>query len=261
MAAKNGRLEAQHTFAANKTASFTSAAGTTVGTGVAGSHYLADMVSQANTDLTSRGITLTISDGEGTPSAATGLCTIAAPGQYNLDVTFTSTEIRDAFGFAGNIAGASSPQTGTRACPGLWLPSVAKFTRHGDGDAGTLNTSFRQTVGLTGTVFSFGGGTGYFRELNGIMWDGLPSQRMRPHLATYVNETLEEFLGNTQFATGTYAALFSTGSSVRIIWDADVDGTYKAGKFLFPPKFDPETMIRGWVSRQRFEFPQFIVGA
>lgn len=260
MAVKQGRLEAQMTFAANKAGTWTDNIGATVVTITAGSYYLAELVTEINTQLP-RSWLVSISDGEGTPTAATGLATISSA-DYNISVTWTDTEIRDALGFTGNISGASTAQTGTRQCPGLWLPgNPGKFTRHGDSEAGTLNTSFRQTVGPTGTVFSFGGGTGYFREINGILWDGVPGRRVRPHLATYTNETLEEFIGNSQYLTGTYANLFATGASIRIYWDADVDGTYKAGKFLFPPTFDPDTFFAGSTSYYRVPMPAFIVGA
>lgn len=260
MAAKAGRLEAQMTIPFSEI-NFTDSVGLQTVTIPAADYYLADLVAEINTQLI-RNWLVTVSDGEGTPSAATGLCTITTS-----DVNFTvglaaAPYIRDALGFTGNIVGASSAQTGTRACPGLWLPGCpAKFTRHGDSDAGTLRTSSRQITGPTGTTYTIGTGTGYFRELVGILWDGVPGSRVRPHLATYTNETLEEFLGNTFYGVGTYSSLFSAGASNRIIWDADVDGTYKTGKFTWPESFDPDTMVHGWTGRYRIQAPRFIVGA
>ncbi len=269
MAVRSGRLEALHYFAANKTAAFTSnAGGPTTFTLTAGSYYLAQIVSQMNTDLAGLGFVVSISDGEGTPSSATGLCTIAAPGQYNISVTFTSTEIRDLLGFTGNIVAASSAQTGTRHCPGLWLPAnPGKFTRHGDYDAGTLNTQTRQTIGPTGAVYTVGGGTAYFRDLQGVLWDGVPATRVRPQYnssgtqTSTTNETLEEYLGNTFYGTGTYASLFTRGASNRLYWNADDDTKYVAGKFLWPERFDPDTFQPGYTAFYRVPAGRFVVGA
>ena len=256
MSAKGGRLEALHTFAANVTFDVTDNFGTYTVTVTAGTYYLVALVAAIAAQL--HVATITVSDGEGPPSTATGCTTMTNGGVSTFSVTWTSTGLRDALGFTANITTQTSV-TSTNACPGLWLPGIAKYSRHGDADAGTLSTTFRQTEGPTGQVYSLAGSNKRVR--NGILWTGVPGQRVRPHLATYTNETLEEFLGNTQYQTGTYASLFTAGSSIRIYDDADVDGTYTAGKFKFGREFDPDTMIEGWTQRYRIVMPQFTVGA
>lgn len=269
MAPKTGRIEAQYTFAANATSAFTENGVLTTVTITAGSYYLAEIVASINTQLPGNWI-VTVSDGEGTTAQSTGKCTITTT-TTPFSVTWTSTSLRDALGFTANIVGAVSAQTGANACPGVWIPGCpAKFSRHGDWDAGTLVTQLRQTVGPgasgVASVYAVGGGTAYHREIKGLVWDGVPGTRVRPQydggtVTSTTNATLEEFLGNTQYGVGTFSSLFSINASCRVYWDADEDGSYKAGKFLWPPTFDPDTMIKGWIGRYVCPWPVFKVGA
>lgn len=266
MAVKHGRLEAQYYFSANQASTWNNGGGNVVVTITAGSYYLAELVTAINTAL-GGSQTVAISDGEGVASSITGKATITSSG--TVTVTWTDTGVRNALGFTGNLAAAASPQTGSNACPGVWLPcNPGKFTRHGDFDAGTLSTQFRQTVGPgasgVASVYSVGGGTAYSREWNGILWDGVPATRVRPQYnssgtqTSTTNETLEEFLGNTQYGTGTYANIFTVGSQVRLYWNADDDTKYATGRFLWPERFDPDTFQPGYTAFYKINMPRLV---
>ena len=253
MAAKTGRLEARLTLVNTHGATFTDSVGATVVQVPAGNWYLTDLLAEINSDLP-RNWAVTISKGEGSVNEATGLCTITtSDGPWS--VTWNSTDLRDLLGFTGDIAGASSPQTGTQHCRGLWLPGCpAKYTRHGDGDAGTMITDMRHTVGPSGTVKTL-----YSERrqvIDGLRWAGPPGQRTRSHMETYANESMESFIEDCQLGDFTFGRV---GAPVRIIWDAAVDATYSTGKFMWPPAFDPETMFQGFVGRYQIAMPRFCV--
>lgn len=244
-----GRVEARITLAAGISATFTDSGGPTVVTITAGNYYPVEFVAAVDAQL---GVnwTITPSDGEG----GTGLCTINSSGTP-WSITWTSTTFRDILGFAGNIAGVSVAQTGTKHCKGLWLPgATAKFTLHGDGDAGKLVTTNRQTVGPTGTVHGLGGGTHYRHD--NIRWDGVPAARAKEHREAYVGESFEAFFRDCMTARLSYIPF---NPYVRFYWSADVDASYAVGRLLWPSEFDVATLVQGWTGRYVVNLPPLVV--
>ncbi len=59
-----------------------------------------------------------------TVSATTGLVTLSKSGTFT--VVWTSTDLRDALGFTGDLSGSAS-YTGTNQPPTLWLPKAGAF--------------------------------------------------------------------------------------------------------------------------------------
>jgi len=254
MPAKGGRLEAQFTTTGALTASFTDSGGTTVVSVPAGSYYFNQFLTEIDNDLGANW-TISVSDGEGGVSAATGRVTIQSSATP-FSVTFTSTLMRDILGFTGNVASTSSPATGANHVYGMWLPGCAKFTRHGDSDAGTLITDFRTLVSPSGDQVSFYGNK--YRVIDGVRWEGVQRQRVRTFAESVTNESLETFYLMTQLADSG-VSIFSVGSPIRFYWDADVDGTYRVVKAQWPPTFDPNTWFQGYTGLYVIDMPRLKV--
>lgn len=258
MTAKAGRLEARLTFAADVTVSVSSFIGSGTATVAAGSYYPTDLCSTFQTALNASPAgtnwTVTPSNGEGIQSAETGRVAIHTA-NTPWSITWTSTTLRDALGFTANIAAVTVPQTGPNHMKGMWLPGIRhKWSQHGDGDGGILVADTARTFGPTGIVKTLFGNSR--REHRGIRWEGVPQQRVKAHAEVVPGESLESFYRDADLGRLSYIPV---GTYVRLIWDADVDGTYAVGRLLWPREFNPSSMISGWVGRYIVEMPTLMV--
>jgi hypothetical protein len=253
MTAAAGRIEAA--FAISGVQNFTNAAGTIVFTPAASYAGVTDLIADLAAQL-GAGWSVGWSSGEGPVASATGKVTIDSATHYPFTVTWTNTALRDILGFTGNLAAVSAPQTGTKHVIGAWLPAIEKFSRHGDRDAGTPQTDLRYQVSPAGDVNTLFGNS--FNVLDGLRWVGVPGQRVRQHLEAVVNESFEAFFRNCQLGGN---ASFAAGAAVRLYWSAADATHYATGTLLHRPKFDPDTMITGWVGRYVIELPRMIVSA
>lgn len=182
------------------------------------------------------------------------LLTVSSSGGPFL-ITWTSTTLRDLFGFDADIASTNTPQTGADSMQGIWMPCVPKFTRHGDDDDGRLVTDMRYTVGPQGHVRSLKG-SGY-RVHEGWAWNGIASNKAKTHHETYANESLESFWAQT-IVRGSDA--FGVNSPCGIFWDSDTNGQPDVyGRFRGWKTFDPSTVIQGWVGRYNVSLPPLVV--
>jgi hypothetical protein len=256
MAAKQGRLEARYTFSANQQVSWTdSAGGPLTATVTAGNYYPHELASALQTSI--QGLTgavganasVTISDGEG----GTGRCTITTS-DTPWSLSWTTTPMRDALGFSANISNVSAAQTGTHV-RGLWLPGLAKFSQYGDGAGGTIETDLRHLVGPTGVVTTLMGNKR--RVHKNARWTSVVNSRALAHFESVTNESFESFF--LDVATGRVSSYIPVGAYVRLVWDADVDGTYAVGRLMWPDTFDLEQYVSGWVGRFRVDLPPLMV--
>jgi hypothetical protein len=251
--AYKGRIEAKITLSANLTASVTDTGGSGTATITAGTYYLTTLIDAFNTACDAIGNGLVEISKTGLDEDATGLLSVHAGGAQ-FSITWTSTGLRDLFGFTGNFAAVTAVQTASKAPIGSWLPDVVKFSRHGDGDDGTPVSDFRQTVGPTGSVYTMYGNR--YSVLDGIAWQGVSGRKARKHLETYTNESWESFLLNCQFGVNQY---FLPGAPVRLYWSASDDADYAAGTLLHPSDFDPDTLVSGWNGRYVINLPRLVL--
>lgn len=85
-----------------------------------------------------------------TADNATGKVTISATGVGSFSITWTSTSIRDALGFTGNVSGATT-YTGSNQARYLWLPNVRRANLMG---AEPSSTSFDLGVQVEDGTFT-----------------------------------------------------------------------------------------------------------
>lgn len=234
---KRGRVEWQLTLSAPLTADATDSTGPfSISVGTAGDTYyptdLIAAVAMALEGATLQTWTVSLSGGE----SGTGLVTIASSSTYSL--TFTSTALRDALGFAGNIASTSSPSTGTKCAKGVWLPHDHKITRYGDGKPGWLEADLRAMITAGGHVSTVGG---LSRRINSVKWPGVP--------AAYVLEAFEVTEGSSfervyrDCMLGEFT-LGRAGAPIRLYWDAD-EASYSEYKIVgrLLDEFSPEPTL------------------
>jgi len=257
-----GRLEGRITFATAQQVEYADAGGGPVTVTVpAGSYYMTDLCEELETQvqnaggLIGDGFSCRLSAGE--PSTnPTGRVTLACTiTSQPFTLTWTSTDLRDALGFTADISVATNSATGTLHAKAVWLPStLGKFSRHGDSDNGRIVSDFRQTVGPTGTVHGLA--SSFYRVHDSIRWEGVPAAKAKEHHESTSGESFESFF--RAVALGRYSYI-PVNTYVRLIWNADVDGTYAVGRLLWPPSLDPEPMILGWTGRYTIALPPLVV--
>jgi hypothetical protein len=256
MGAKHGRVEARLTFSANQTGTVTDSIGGPVAWSVAaGNYYPWELVAAfqaaiiAAAGFIGDNFTATLSDGEG----GTGRVTLTNP-STPWSLTFTTTALRDAIGFSGNITNVSTAQTGTHM-RGLWLPGVPKFSPYGDGATGDIESDLRTLRGPTGRLSTLVGN--YFDLHRGVAWTGVPNTRAMAHHESVANESFQSFFRDV--ALGRVSSYIPVGPYVRLVWDADVDGTYAVGRLEWPAGFSLATMVTGWTGRYNVQLPNLVV--
>ena len=186
----------------------------------AGNYYPADLLSSFKTQLDAA----TGADGVFTVSGSfgetgTGIVTISHTVQ-TFTITWTSTDLRDALGFTGDLTPAATSFSGTKCARGVWLPGCPMVAAYGANDPGHTETDLAQTISPRGDVTSFVYET---RTRLAVQWTHVARARARVAGESVVGESFEQWWRYTQ---GGELSYFDAGSSVRLIWDADVPGTY-----------------------------------
>lgn len=126
-------------------------------------------------------------------------------------ITWTSTVLRDLLGFAANIS-AQTSATGTTAVRGVWQPDCPLTTmkRH---RSAPLKTDMRQSRAPTGTVYANVGNERY--QHDDVRWSHVPSHKAWRIDETVTNESLQQWLDDTQWGRG--HAWFAVSSKCRVI--------------------------------------------
>lgn len=138
-------------------------------------------------------------------SNGTGRVTLAGTGTWS--ITWTSTTLRDALGFAANIVAVAVAQTGTVCARGLWLPD-APMQLESDPARAPIVSDLRTTQSPTGKAYAMAGNT-FFRHRN-VRWSHVPQNRVHEAKAQFVGNTWETWFRQSQI--GGLVAWLSPGS-------------------------------------------------
>ncbi len=136
-------------------------------------------------------------------------------------ISWTSTALRDLLGYTGNISSVAS-STATTAARGVWMPDCPAVLEQRHRSA-PRQTDMRQTRSPSGAVISNIGNFRY-RHSN-LMYSAVPVNKVWRIDETYTNESLEQWLDDTQLGQG--HNWFSVGAKCRIVAHDgnDVGGT------------------------------------
>jgi len=249
----NGRLEAQIYFSANVTVSATnSIGGPSMCTITAGYYYPQELVTAFQTALNAgrpSGWTVTKSWGE----SGTGYVSIACS-NTPWSISWTSTDLRDILGYAGNITAVSTTQTATTQTLGVWLAGACPyFTPRAIGDAGRYETDARTAEGPTGVIKGLYGNK--LQALTGLRWSHVTKARTLE--ATGAATSFEYWWRVTQL--GEVKTYFPAFSKVILVWNADTDGTYSQYRMAAIDTFDPQQSTAGYDGQFVVEIPRLVV--
>lgn len=247
-----GFIEARLTLATAQSVSWSDGDATGTATVAAGSYWPAELASALADAFVALGST-TADIG----SADGGRRWEIGTSSFPFSLTWTSTALRDALGFASNISGATTYQTGAGHIRGRWYPGIAnRYSRHGHYSAtpevGELVTDYRATVSPTGRVHAVYANK--HRRHRGIRWEGVPQARAKQHFEVLPNESMESFALDCM--TGRLS-LIPVNPQVRLTWSAALGGT-TTGRLLWPSTFSLETLVRGWSGRYVVELPELV---
>lgn len=129
-------------------------------------------------------------------------------------LSWTSTTLRDALGFTGNIASTTSAQTGTNQAKGLWFPDCP-LSLDGHPSMAPKATDLLSLVGPTGNRIGLVGNV--MRRHANLVWSHVPLARYRAASEALTNASWETFLNDTQHGLGN--AFFTPLSKVQIYYD------------------------------------------
>jgi hypothetical protein len=179
-------------------------------------------------------------------------------------LSWTSTDLRDALGFAANISAVTAPQTGTYAPQGVWLPDCPLALASHPTQAPRV-TDLRQSESPTGIVLGLAGNSKYRHR--GLSWGAVPPAQVWESLATYTNSSWENFLKVTQFGMG--HSWFTPSSRVQVYYDnagtatalgsafnsnAGVTGWFIKGV----TSCEPSQLVQNWNGLFKIEIPELV---
>lgn len=176
--------------------------------------------------------TVTIANGEGGTGKVTFTCTAV------FTVTWTSTALRDALGFTGNLSGATS-YTSTNGLLGMWLPDCPMQYRRPRGNGGFTEGGVSQTISPSGAVKTIV--TTSRTKVPPVSWSHVTLARALQESEANGVRSFERFLGCLR---GTPSA-FLPGSQVRVYWDADMT-VYTAIVPRIPESNDLDPVDENW---------------
>ena len=237
-----GRLEAQITIPTGGwtvAITITAIGGPYNVTVAAGTYYPTDLLTSLQTGLNAASgsdgsFTVTASWGE----AGTGLVTIAHTVQ-TVSFTWTSTDLRDALGYEGDMAAASS-HLAEHHSRGVWLPDCEMAAKYGPYDEGHIETDMGQTISPRGDVHSMLYTTRTF--LPSVMWSHVTRTRARVRGEFYTAESFEQWWRDTQ---GGELSYFEPCAPVRLYWSADA-GVYHTYRLTGRTSTTMERSVADW---------------
>lgn len=235
-------LKSRMTVPASTTVSVTTdAGGPTVVTLTAANKYIDTLCSDFESQLNSTQPP-TSGSWEVTWSETTGKVSITCTGTWS--IAFTSTNLRDALGFTGDLTSVTGTQTGTRQALGVWFP-MCPLMLDGDPAVAPRLDDGRSTVGPSGEVYKVAGVTSY--RLKNIRFEYVPAAQVWAGRATTVNADYETYYMTTQAGLG--HAWWSPASPTILYWQNGGLGLYELGngsvtawKFPSPQTLDEVAM-------------------
>ncbi len=168
-----------------------------------------------------------------TVDSATGIVTLSATGVTTFNVTWTSTDARDALGFGGNLTGALSYAT-TKSSPHIWIPNTPRGMGRGSSSSyGAQYQDATVTMSPDGTTKFLGYST---RHADTLRFASLTGQKTLTASESVVNESLQTFW--TSMRNGGFVSRFHP--------DRTVQGTYFEQRWASVNAFEPTPMVEGW---------------
>lgn len=247
-----GRVEARYTLTSAWTGTATtSLGGPSTWTVAAGTYYGTTLRAAFQAALraarTPATWLVTCDDGEG----GTGRVSIAQGTAGTWSIAWTSTDLRDALGFTGNITSVSTTQTSTNAMKGVWLPD-SPLVLPTDDDAGFTHSDLRQSISPTGDVYSVV--SNLRREwANGCSWSHVSKERFIGSAAYPMS--WRQFVRDTQLGTLGY---FPAASRVALYSNATNSTLVGYYNMIGVDKNAGDQAVQGWAGRWRVAVPRLI---
>jgi hypothetical protein len=182
-------------------------------------------------------------------SLTTGLCTISSTA--NIAITWTSTDLRDLLGFAGNLSAATS-HVGTKNVRGLWPSQTEGAFSYGNGDEGHIETDLSVTESPRGDLKGIGWTSR--TVLPAAVFSHVPKASAKIYSETTVGASFEQWLSYTQWGALSY---FDVLSPFRLIWDVATAGTYKTYRFSRPSS-EMARVVEEWDGLYRVELNRLV---
>lgn len=246
-----GRVEARYTFTSNQTGTATtSLGGPSTWTVAAGSYYCTELLAALQAALRAASTPATWLVTCANAEAGTGLVSIAQGTAGTWSLAWTSTDLRDALGFTGNITSVSTTQTGTNAMKGLWLPD-SPIVLPTDDDAGFTYSDLRQSVSPTGDVYSVVGNLR--REWPGCSWSHVSKERFIGTAAQPMS--WRQFVRDTQLGTLGY---FPAGARCAIYSNATASTLLGYYQLIGVASTMGDQAVQGWAGRWRVSIPRLV---
>lgn len=164
--------------------------------------------------------------------SAAGLVTIGRGNSWV--ASFTSTGLRDALGFTGNLTPSALSFTGTEQAEYLFLPNCGRGPSFmsPDGDDGAEESDLTMAVSPSGVVRCYG----YERRaVDSLDFPHLKSSKTWISDEVTANESLQRF----------WRATMASGARFRYHPDATAAGTYVTW-VAEAPEFKPAPLVPGW---------------
>jgi len=176
-------------------------------------------------------------------------------------LSWTSTALRDQFGFAGNITSSSVAVAGTKQAKGVWYPDCPlrigghPKTAPKVSDLLTLVTPGGDRTGLVSNVM---------RRHRALVWAAVPVERYREASAALVNASWEMFLDDTQLGQGhswftptsKLQIYFLDGSTDTLIGADAASGAGVSGWYADLPGSEAALTADPWTGLYRIEIPE-----
>lgn len=156
----------------------------------------------------------------------TGCATFTNADADVTDLTWTSTDLRDALGFSGDLPVGGTelgPRTftGLYGVKGLWLPGCPTSGAYGAQDPGHTEGGVAQTVSPLGVTKTWVGPSRVRQP--GLKWSHVVAARARQSAESGAPRSWERFCRETLRGALSY---FHAGGTVRVIWDTTDSATF-----------------------------------
>jgi hypothetical protein len=246
-----GRVEARYTLTSAWTGTATtSLGGPTTFTVAAGTYYCTELLAAVQAALRAARTPATWLVTCANTEAGTGLVSIAQGTAGTWSIAWTSTDMRDALGFTGNLTSVSTTQTGTNSIKGMWLPD-SPLVIPTDDDAGFTMSDLRQSIGPTGEVYSLV--SNLRREWRDCHWSHVSKERF---IGTAVQPmSWRAFVRETQLGTLGY---FPAGARIAIYSNATTSTLLGYYHMIGVTGTEGPQAVEGWAGRWRVTIPRLI---
>jgi hypothetical protein len=166
-----------------------------------------------------------------------GKVTIARNSNYT--ATWTSTSLRDALGFTGNLSTSSTATfTGANQAQYLYLPNTGRAgVMSPEAGSGAYEADHTLAIAPDGTLYALAYTT---RNYDTLEFRTLKGSKTFTSLATVTNGALEKF----------YQDVIARALRVRFYKDRSADATFRTWRVEDAGHYDPQQVKEGWVGAE-----------